>query len=79
MPSHHYGGVMCGASFRQIINMGNFADSYSISPLGQSGNIKSPHHHDQLGDWVKGEYKPMLWTREQIQEYAAYRAFFSPR
>ncbi len=78
MPNQHYGGLICGASYRQVINMGNFADSYCSSPLGQSGNKNSQHHHDQLPLWLNGEYKPMIWTREQMQEFAQYKQIFSP-
>jgi penicillin G amidase len=79
MPNQHFGGLICGASFRQVINMGNFADCYSSAPLGQSGNKNSPHHHDQLNDWLQGNYKPIVWTREQLQEFAKYKQLFIPR
>ena len=74
-----YGGAICGASFRQITNMGNFDQSYCISPLGQAGNITSPHHHDQMQAWLNGEYKPSLWSKQAILKHKKYRATLSPK
>lgn len=73
MPDEQYGGTICAASYRQIIDMGNLANSRCIAPLGQSGNLQSPHFADQLPLWQKGAYKPMLWTREQVAEHSAYK------
>lgn len=66
-------GAVCGASYRQIIDMGNFNNSLSISPLGQSGNKLSPHLQDQLPLWLKGEYKPMFWAKTDILENVKYK------
>lgn len=79
MPNQHFGGTICGASFRQVVNMGNFAESFSVVPLGQSGNLQSPHYQDQLNNWRTGKYKTMLWTREQIAESTRYKMSLSPR
>jgi acyl-homoserine lactone acylase PvdQ len=53
--------------------MGNFNNSLSISPLGQSGNKLSPHLQDQLPLWLKGEYKPMFWAKTDILENVKYK------
>ncbi len=79
MPNEQYGGTICAASYRQIIDMGNLSNSRCIAPLGQSANIKSPHFADQLPLWRDGHYKPMLWTREQVSEYSAYKSQLTPK
>lgn len=79
VPGEHYGGKsLIGASYRQMIDMGNLANSKCIAPVGQSGNVQSPHYRDQMNAWVKGDYKPMVWTREQVEKYKLYQASINP-
>jgi penicillin amidase len=54
-------------SFRQIVDLGDLSQSVVIIPPGQSGHLGSIHYDDLLEPWVKGEYHPMLWTREQVE------------
>lgn len=74
-----YGENICAASYRQIINMGNFDQSYCIAPLGQASNMLSEHHHDQMQPWLKGEYKTMLWSKSAVIAHKKYRATLSPK
>lgn len=69
VPGKHYDGTMIAASYRQLIDMGNLANSKCIAPVGQSGNVESPHYSDQMDMWVKGEFKPMIWTKEQVEAH----------
>ena len=55
-------------SFRQIIDMGDLTRSVAIHPPGQSGNLVSPHYDDLIGLWLNGEYHPMLWSRQQVED-----------
>jgi penicillin amidase len=57
-------------SFRQIVDLGDLSRSMVIIPPGQSGHLGSPHYDDLLESWVKGEYHPMLWRREEIEREA---------
>ena len=77
MPNKAYGGTVCGASYRQIIDMGNFNNSFNIVPLGQSGNFSSPYYRNQLELWRNGKYKDFLWSREQILTQATHKANFT--
>ena len=72
LPGQHYGGTLVSASFRQIIDMGNFDNSICCVPTGQSGNLISKHRMDQFDNWIKGEYKPMVWSKDQIEKYKKY-------
>jgi penicillin amidase len=71
-PGHHYEGTLTAASFRQIIDMGNFDNSRCSFPGGQSGNLVSPHRLDQFDSWMKGEFKPMIWSKEQREKFKKY-------
>ncbi len=48
--------VNTGATWRQIIDLGNPDQSVGVIPGGQSSNPYSLHYMDQLGLWIAGEY-----------------------
>ncbi|KHE70161.1 penicillin acylase family protein [Halobacillus sp. BBL2006] len=50
------GLVNHGASWRFIIDLENTQQAYHIVGPGQSGHFKSDWYHDQLDDWVEGDY-----------------------
>lgn len=66
------GNLVC-ASWRQIVDMGDLAKSECILPPGNSGQPGSPNYGDQAEMWYKGEYRSMLWTREQVEKEEKYR------
>jgi penicillin amidase len=73
MPNDPYENKAWAPSFRQIIDLGDLSKSLSIHPPGQSGHLASPHYADFATLWLKGEYHPMLWTREQVEAEAEGR------
>ncbi len=66
-------------SFRQIVDMGDLSRSVVAVPPGQSGQLGSPHYDDLIEPWLKGEYQPMLWTREQVEREAEGRLHLEPK
>jgi penicillin amidase len=58
--------VMAGPSVRRIVDLANPELSFSIIPGGQSGQIFSPHHHDQVRLWLQGKYRQVSMRRETI-------------
>jgi penicillin amidase len=60
-------------SYRQILDFSDLSRSVAMYPPGQSGHLGSPHYDDLIQPWLKGEYHPMLWTREQVIEHAEGR------
>lgn len=78
VPGKQYGGTMVGASYRQMIHMGDFDKSVCIAPVGQSGNFVSAHYQDQFDRWAKGKYKPMIWSDDQVQRHKKYEAVLKP-
>jgi penicillin amidase len=52
-----------GASFRVVIDVGDWDNSRAINTPGQSGDPASPHYRDLAPLWLKGEYFPLLYTR----------------
>jgi penicillin amidase len=72
-PDSPYEDIVAAPSFRQIVDMGDLSRSLIIHPPGQSGQLGSPHYDDLAGLWIRGEYHPMLWTREQVEQAAEGR------
>jgi len=70
LPQDPYDVKAWAPSFRQIVDMGDLSHSVIAHPPGQSGQLGSPHYDDLIEPWLKGEYHPMLWTREQIEQEA---------
>jgi penicillin amidase len=64
-------------SYRQIVDLGDLGKSLVIIPPGQSGNLASSHYQDMFPIWHKGEYAPMLWTREQVEAEAEAKLLLS--
>lgn len=69
-PEDPYDNKAWAPSFRQIIDLGDLSRSVAMHPPGQSGHLASPHYDDLIEPWLEGEYYPMLWTREQVEQGA---------
>ena len=44
----------------------NWVESRCINAPGQSGDPRSPHYGDLAPLWAKGEYVPLLYSRDKI-------------
>lgn len=69
-PDDPYDNKAWAPSFRQIVDLGDLSRSVSIAPPGQSGHLASPNYDDLIEPWLRGEYPPQLWTREQVEREA---------
>lgn len=69
--------VAC-ASYRQIVDLANFDNSLMVHIQGQSGQPESPHFSDLALLYTRGEYHPMLFTREAIETNAEARLTLTP-
>jgi len=58
--------VMAGPSVRRVVDLANPELSFSVIPGGQSGQVFSPHHHDQVRLWLQGKYRQVSMRREAI-------------
>jgi penicillin amidase len=65
-------------TYRQIIDLNDLSRSLAVFPPGQSGQLGSPHYDDLIEPWLKGEYHPMLWTREQVEQEAEGKLVILP-
>src|SRR5690606_10678397 len=63
--------VSTGPSERVVYDLSDWTRSLSVNTTGQSGHPYSLHYDDQIDLWRHIEFKPMLWSREQVEAAAA--------
>lgn len=56
-----------GASYRQVIDLGNWDNSVTMNTPGQSGNPDSPHYQDLFPLWADGKFFPLFYSRGKIE------------
>jgi penicillin amidase len=66
------------ASARIVVDFGDWDKSQWINAPGQSGDPRSPHYGDLAPLWAKGEYFPMRYSDEAVEEAIEHRIVLSP-
>ena len=59
---------LSGASFRMVLDVGEWDSSVMVNAPGQSGDTRSPHYRDQVDDLLDGSYSPLLYTEGAVDE-----------
>jgi penicillin amidase len=59
-----------GASFRMVLDVGEWDNSMVMSSPGQSGDPASPHYNDLFPLWAEGKYVPLLFSRAAVEAAA---------
>ena len=59
-----------GASFRMVVDVGEWDNSVMINGPGQSGDPDSPHYGDHFAAWAEGAFLPMLYSRAAVEAAA---------
>lgn len=67
-----------GVSYRQIIDLGDFRNSVGVLSSGQSGHFLSRHYDNQIPLWLRGEYRPILFDRDEVEANASTVLFLKP-
>ena len=70
--------VTAGASFRMVVDVGEWDRSVCVNAPGQSGDPRSPHYRDLAPLWAEGKYVPMLYTRRAVEAQAELRWVLRP-
>ncbi|MCS7167565.1 MAG: penicillin acylase family protein [Gemmatales bacterium] len=66
-------------SYRQLLDLADWDRARAIHTTGQCGHPASRHYDDFIPMWLKGEYHPMLWSREKILEHLEGRLLLEPK
>jgi penicillin amidase len=70
--------VTTGASFRMVVDVGQWDESWAINAPGQSGHSASPHYRDLAPLWASGAYVPLLYSRSAVDAAARLHILLDP-
>jgi penicillin G amidase len=68
-----------GATFRVVVDVGEWDSSLVMNSPGQSGDPASPHYADLFASWAAGGSFPLLYRRDRIEAVAEHRLRLVPR
>jgi penicillin amidase len=66
------------ASYRQLYDLADWDRSLFVLPPGQSGHPGSPHYDDHLQLWLRGDYVPLLFSRDAVAGAVEQTAVLRP-
>jgi len=82
-PVERHGGsgfvAAVGATYREIIDLGNLEGSLATNVPGQSGQPGSPYYSNLVDSFGRGEYFPLAYSRESVERVAAHRLVLRAR
>ena len=61
-------GIITGPSLRLVMDVGAWDNSVFVALAGQSGEPGSPHFSDMAEDWRRGNYHPLRYSRQAVDE-----------
>lgn len=67
-----------GASFREILDAGDWDRSVVTQVPGQSGQPESKFYGNLLPLWANNEYFPLVFSRKAVERQAAHRLILQP-
>ena len=67
-----------GASWREILDVGDWDRSVITNVPGESGDPASKHYGDLLEDWAKGRYHPLPFSRKAVEAAMEERIVLVP-
>ena len=67
-----------GASFRFIVEPGDWDNAVGANTPGQSGDVNSPHYRDLFELWKNDRYFPVKYSRSAVEGVAELRTVLSP-
>lgn len=67
-----------GASFRIIVDTGDWDRTLGANAPGQSGDPESPYYDNLFELWAADQYFPVVYSRERVEAAAAERWMLEP-
>lgn len=67
-----------GASFRIIVDTGDWDACLASNTPGQSGNPDHPHYRNLFQLWAKDRFFPLFYSREKIESVKEYALELAP-
>lgn len=78
-PNNDFGVVNHGASHRHIYSVGNWDESLTVIPTGNSGIPLSRNYCDQSEMYINGEYHADIFSKEKVESEKKYYMVFTPK
>ena len=69
--------VRGGASYLQVIDVGNWDNSLFLNLPGQSGDPRSPHYRDHYTPWIQGAMQRLPFSRTAVDINASRHTLLS--
>ena len=69
---------LSGASFRYIVEAGDWDRSMGTNTPGQSGDVRSPHYRDLFELWKEDRYFPVAFSRRAVEGVTEARVVMMP-
>jgi penicillin amidase len=70
--------LTAGASFRMVLDVGQWDASRVVNTPGQSGDPASVHYRDLAPVWAAGNYFPLLYSRGAVERNVVQRVQLQP-
>ena len=70
--------VTSGASFRLVVDVGDWDGSRVINAPGQSGDPRSPYYGNLSESWSRAEFVPLLYSAAAVEAAAELRIALEP-
>ncbi|QCK13917.1 penicillin acylase family protein [Mangrovivirga cuniculi] len=70
--------VHAGPSMRKIVDLSDVNSSLNVLPTGQSGVFNSEWYDDQSELYVQGNWRPMLFKKDEIKKNSKSKSEFYP-
>ena len=70
--------VRGGASYRQVIDVGNWDTARMTNAPGQSGDPRSPFYANLLEGWANEEDFPLIYSRELVEKHTVLKIELQP-
>jgi penicillin amidase len=72
------GNQTSGASFRIIVDTGDWDRTVGTNTPGQSGDPDSPQYRDLFEMWANDRYFPVFYSRERVETVTGQRLRLEP-
>jgi penicillin amidase len=68
-----------GATFKVIIDTGDWDKSAAMNSPGQSGDPENKHYKDLFEHWAKDKYFPLFYSKEKVKAVQDYQYLLTPQ
>jgi penicillin amidase len=67
-----------GATFRMVLDVGDWDASVAMNSPGQSGRPSDPHYQDLFETWANDGQFPLLYSRAAVEAHTTQRYLLKP-